>query len=120
MTPAERIAEIADRQRRREERANKPWNRRRARGKEIDDAVRAARAIDQRLPEESDKDHAKRLGLLGEARTVGGPLFGCAWCADLPHRRHPDGCRGCGQPFEPEAVEHAVPDVQSSAGIWIK
>lgn len=48
-------------------------------------------------------DRAKTLGLIGEIR----PIFAgeCLRCSNLPHRRHPDGCFGCGKPFVAEKLE---------------
>jgi hypothetical protein len=111
MTPTERIAEIiADRKQRRELRRLK-----RHRSNEIDEAIRKARELGPRFPDESDFDHARRFGLLGERR--GGRLLGCAWCSDLPHRRPERGpCHGCGKHFAPEMIEKVIPEARSNAG----
>jgi hypothetical protein len=116
MNPSERIAEImADRKRRRETKEYRHGVRGRTR--EIHEAILKARKIEPRLPDESDHDHARRLGLLAER---GAGSVCCAWCSGLSHRRPERGpCRGCGKRFAPEMIERVIPDIQSSAGAMV-
>lgn len=63
--------------------------------------------------DESSKDRALTLGLVAETSRC---YQGCNACHGLSHRRHWNGCVGCGLPFQAERVEHPVPDIQSNAG----
>lgn len=92
------------------------WRAAKNRSAEIHEAIREARETAPRLADETDHEHARRLGLLGERYNV--DELGCAFCCDLPHRRHRDGCRGCGKPYAPEVLKFEPPTAQSSAGTW--